>query len=175
MRDHIVFPSDPEFNEFLTEYQKESERASVVLAGAYLDHQLCRLLNATLVDESTDCSRLTKRGPLGSFSSRITACYAFGLITKEERDDLDQARDIRNKFSHELHGLSFGDVDIARACGTFKCNAEAFGRLGESLRHYPRDSRALFNLAAALLAYYLKRRVDNAERRPFAVPPLWPK
>jgi len=40
-------------------------------------------------------------GPLGTFSARIKASFALGLITQDQCADLDYLRKIRNAFAHQ--------------------------------------------------------------------------
>jgi len=44
--------------------------------------------------------------PLGTFSSRIKASYAFGLITEDQFKDLEYLRKIRNEFAHAWEHVS---------------------------------------------------------------------
>ena len=97
-----------DFDAFLVEFQSETDRAAAILAAAYVDDLLCKLLLASFVDNSETSTSLVKNEhPLGTFSSRISTSYAFGLITEDEHYDLDQLRVIRNRFAHKLIGLSF--------------------------------------------------------------------
>src|SRR2546422_4319839 len=117
VRDYLTFEgADEDFHAFLTEFQQETDRAAAALAGAYLDSLLEQLLLARFVDQTGYARRTVEFGPLGSFAARIAVCYAFGLITKSERADLDMVRDVRNRFAHELHGLNFDDDEIATWC-----------------------------------------------------------
>ena len=104
-----------DFRGFLEEFQGESDRAATVLGAAYLDAHLRQLITAFLVDDSTKVHSLLK-GTLASFRNRIGASYCMGLISQDEHDDLHTIREIRNKFAHRLHGLSFSDDRIQRLC-----------------------------------------------------------
>ncbi len=96
MRRHVRFSTDPELDEFLTEFQQETPRAAPGSARAFLDDKVKHLLLASTVDESKYCAALIDgfEAPLGTFSARIKGAFAIGLITEEERFDLDQIRDI---------------------------------------------------------------------------------
>ncbi len=168
---------DPEFNRFLDEFQGESDRAAAVLGAAYLDDLLKDLILKSWVDGSaTGKDLLKKNQPLGSFGPRISIAYAMGLITKTERQDLDRIRDTRNDFAHLGHGLSFTNTDIANRCSTFELVQERLSAEPNLKGEYDRaNPRARFNLAVALLAYYLTRRLANAHRFPPPEPPLWPR
>lgn len=44
--------------------------------------------------------------PLGTFSSRIKASFALGLISQEQYRDLEHLRKIRNEFAHDWRPIS---------------------------------------------------------------------
>ncbi|OOG87040.1 hypothetical protein B0E41_04845 [Hydrogenophaga sp. A37] len=51
--------------------------------------------------------------PLGTFSSRIKAAYAMGLITKDQFIDLERLRKIRNEFAHSWKPVNLSKQKIA--------------------------------------------------------------
>jgi hypothetical protein len=53
---------------------------------------------------------------LGTFSSRIEACYSLALIDKFEYQEIGLIRKIRNEFAHAKHGISFESVKIKGLC-----------------------------------------------------------
>lgn len=159
-------PDDKQFNEFLIEFQRESDRAAAVLAAAYLDDLLKQLLLASFVDDSKHCRGLVEpERALGSFSARISTCFAMGLITASERIDLDHLRWIRNRFAHKLHGLTFKDSAIAQRSQALGLILEIPGIGGLLQSRLRNDPRRLFDVAAALLGSYLRIRVVHAQRR----------
>jgi hypothetical protein len=176
VRDYLALSDDPRFNAFLSEFQGESDRAAAVLGAAYLDDQLKSILVASWVDESRRFADLLEPplGPLATFSSRILVACAVGLIAKDERSDLDLVCGIRNDFAHKLHGLSFEEPRIASKCQSFSVARERLAaepRLAEAYRDA--SARKLFDLAVALLAYYLTRRVAHVQRFLASQPALW--
>lgn len=107
----VVDLSQLDYGEFLTEFQHESDRAAAILGGVLLDEHLRVLLKSVLIDDE-ETLNLLERGensPLSSFSARIKGAYCMGLISKDVFDDLETIREIRNRFAHQLHGLSFED------------------------------------------------------------------
>lgn len=107
-----------DFNRFYEEFQNESDRACALLGAAFLDEQLRAILEAFCVDDRRAMIKLFEGGtaPLGTFSSRISAAYALGFLARTERRDLDLVRGIRNKFAHQLHGLTFESEEIKSQC-----------------------------------------------------------
>lgn len=107
-----------QWNEWLEEFQGESDRACAILGAAMLDEQLRSLLEAFLVDD-TKCMRELFEGasaPLSSFSGRILMAYAAGFIAPSELQDFTLIRKIRNEFAHNLHGVSFSTEAVANRC-----------------------------------------------------------
>jgi mannitol operon repressor len=54
--------------------------------------------------------------PLGTFSARIDASHALGLITDHEEHELHLIRKVRNEFAHSKHGTTFNDQKIGDLC-----------------------------------------------------------
>jgi hypothetical protein len=140
-----------DFDSFLAEFQRESDRAAAVLGAAYLDARLEALLRAKLVAVPKFVEELlTGQGGLASFSARISVCYAVGLISLNAAEDLHTIRRIRNDFAHKSHGVSFDTpsirnrVDSLRILGALKTSDGS----GVPL---PPEPRKRFNLAVALL------------------------
>lgn len=53
--------------------------------------------------------------PLGTFSARIKATHALGLIRDREHKDLELMRHIRNQFAHNMFA-TFSDAAISDRC-----------------------------------------------------------
>lgn len=105
-----------------TVLSKESDRGIAVLGPAYLDALLDDLLRAFfLVAKSTDRLFEGDRA-LGTFSSRIDAAHALGLIDDDTCRDLHLAREIRNDFAHAVDRHSLDAPVVRDRCRTFECN-----------------------------------------------------
>lgn len=82
---------------------KESERASVIIAGARLDVDLERLIKHVLqkhpggTDPLFDSDRA-----LGTFSAKIALSYRLGIVDGDFEHALQLVRKIRNDFAHQL-------------------------------------------------------------------------
>lgn len=107
------------FSEFLVEFQKESDRGAALVGAALLDARLERILRSHFI-EGKSSNELLDGGnaPLASFSSRIKCCHALGLITGDEKQDIDLIRAIRNAFAHQDHGLNFENAKIKGLCSS---------------------------------------------------------
>lgn len=105
-----------QWQEWMEEFQEESDRACAVLGPAFLDHHLKMLLGAFFVDAPEVKELFGNFKPLGSFAARIDVAFALGFLAPTERRDLNLIRKIRNDFSHHLHGLDFSTPSIADRC-----------------------------------------------------------
>jgi mannitol operon repressor len=112
--------------EFLREFQNETDRGTALVACAYLDDILCSMLTKFLVDDKKLVdAMLGHRGPLGTFSSRIDATYLLGLIRRDQFGDLNTIRKIRNEFAHSHGPRSFDFAPISEFCRSFQQIAAA--------------------------------------------------
>ena len=130
---HETHPHLKEFTVFLDKLKDESDRGMVLISTGYLEEQLKKILLAYFVNDPA-LVILVKGGsaPLGAFSARITTCYALGLISKPEHDDMHILRRIRNDFAHDIHA-SFKTQSIIDRCKLlqFKAHDYSSPELGE--------------------------------------------
>ncbi|MDN7419533.1 MltR family transcriptional regulator [Burkholderia dolosa] len=110
-----------DYMEFRRRLFAESDRGCALVAAAYLDDEITKLLRARMVDNKHNTDALLAQGrPIGAFSAKIRVAYAMGLIPDDVLHDINIIRDIRNKFAH-LHGpLSFDDPAIKDQCGALR-------------------------------------------------------
>lgn len=106
---------------------EESDRAMVVLAGAYLDALLEKLIRRKLIDHedpSFGFSRDERKvfadlhsanGPFSTFSARTTVACALRLIDPTAFRGLHFVRRIRNRFAHSVQ-VSFEDAQLKAWC-----------------------------------------------------------
>lgn len=89
------------------------ERGLILSLAAFAEDSLGELISAFMRPVGST-TRLVEgfNAPLGTFSSRIHAAYALGLVTKEQFSNLEHLRKIRNEFSHSWKPLSFKDTKI---------------------------------------------------------------
>lgn len=111
---HPFFDEVMEFRRALT---PETDRGCALMAAAYLDEQLGRLLRAAFVEDVKVLDALLESiGPLATFSSRIDLCYALGLLPPLVRRDVHLIRKIRNEFAHAASPLTFEHARMAARC-----------------------------------------------------------
>ena len=146
---------------FLSAFSEESPRAAAIVAGSYLDTLLVELLDAALIGNKKARANLlgddkSADKPLGTFSARIRAAHALGLISPNEYADLNTVRTIRNKFAHAQHGFSFDDSAVAGLCASLIF----VGAVQWSTEACFSSPRGRFELGVAVLAACVKSRLD---------------
>jgi mannitol operon repressor len=161
LQKEVEFDPMKDLQGFLQEFQNESSRAAVILGASFLDAQLRQILANFMIDPENAVDELLgdediHERPLSTFSARIKAAYCLGLISKNERDDLNLIRRIRNRFAHRLHDLTFDDKKIIGWCNSLK----APSMLPSALPTH----RERFVVSIALLLGSLRTRAGNAEQ-----------
>lgn len=123
---HQKYPHLQEFMKFLALLNEESDRGSVLISTGFIEQQLRDTLVAFMLDVPATATLLDGgNAPLGTFSSRISACYSLGLISGEEHHDLNQLRRIRNAFAHDIH-TSFDTASVKDRCANLKMKAHDY-------------------------------------------------
>ena len=140
-----------EFNEFLEDLNKESDRGAALVCGAMLDALLGKTISAFLI-EHKDMKKLLNglNAPLGTFSSRIIMAYSLGLISEEEYEECNRLRSVRNEFSHRVH-QHFTDQKVQDVCSNLRFAAQ-------NIPLHPNLPRAQFLTSATALILTLTNR-----------------
>lgn len=90
------------------------ERGLVLSLAAFAEDALGQLLAAFMRPTQASADLLTGfNAPLGTFSSRIKACAALGLINDDQFKDLEYLRKIRNEFAHSWEHVSLDQDKLA--------------------------------------------------------------
>jgi len=110
----------------LFDYGEASDRAVAIVGPAFLDTLLSEALVEFMVENRTEVNRLLQpEGPLGTYGSRVTACYCLGLIGKIVTADLRLVGKIRNRFAHDIRA-DFTDPKISQWCRALRWHKEFF-------------------------------------------------
>ena len=97
-----------DLNSLLESLWNLDDRGLVLALAAFAEDTLGMLLVAYLGDTKQAKDLIVNfSAPLGSFSTRIKAAFAIGLLHREQYDDLELLREIRNAFAHDWQGVSF--------------------------------------------------------------------
>ncbi|WP_003218103.1 MltR family transcriptional regulator [Pseudomonas fluorescens] len=124
------------------------ERGLVLSLAAFAEDALGSLLKAFMLPTATTAQLVDGfNAPLGNFSSRIKAAYSLGLVTKEQFDDLEQLRKIRNYFAHAWQPIGFDDQRIAGHIRSLR-----FSSFGEDFPESPKEKlrSSIYSLLVAL-------------------------
>lgn len=90
------------------------ERGLVLSLAAFSEDSLGKMLSRFLLDNKVSRELIEGfNAPLGTFSSRIKACFSLGLIDERQYKDLEILRKVRNKFSHSWESISLNDDVIS--------------------------------------------------------------
>lgn len=91
---------------FVNELQGETNRGLPLVGAALIDEKLLNTLESFFVEGKSSSKLLSApNAPLGTFSSRIDACYSLALIDKFEYQEIGIIRKIRNEFAHAKHAF----------------------------------------------------------------------
>lgn len=147
-----------QWKEFFDEFQSESERGAVLVGTAFLDEHLGQLLaNFMIADDANQVNELLT-GPLDRPFAKARTAYCLGLIGKDAFDDLKLIINIRNRFAHELQGLSFEDEQIMKWCGSLQLPAKSMPL------DWPLTAKSRFLIAVAILASWISLHALNTKR-----------
>ncbi len=160
-----MHPKDQQdFDEFIGELQRETDRGLALVGAALIDEKLQETLRAFFCDGSK-ADDLLEAGsaPLATFSARAQTCHALGLIDDDESFEIDLIRKVRNEFAHAKHGTSFKSSRIAGLCSTLR------SRLPDPGPYPTNDPRFRFTnaiLSVVIRLYYRPDYVSMERRQP---------
>ncbi|WP_157906398.1 MltR family transcriptional regulator [Sorangium cellulosum] len=107
----------------------ESDRGTVLVAGEACSELLASMLERLFI-EHPDVQELLggASGVLGTFSARTRVCFALGLISKDERDDLQTIREMRNDAAHFRDGnvFSFAHDRTCDRCRSLRAKSPSY-------------------------------------------------
>lgn len=144
---------------FVEKFLGENDRSAVIFSSSLLDDILSRILKAFFIEGKISKDLIYGGNvPLGTFSSRIKCAYALGLINKNEYNDLNKIRKLRNMFAHE-----WGDIDLEQEDTTQICRSMHYiSTASLPNEQLPRDC---FNTAIGLLFSRLSHRALEVTHR----------
>jgi DNA-binding MltR family transcriptional regulator len=153
-------PSPEEKDQVAQEVLTDGPRGAVMVAIAFLDDYLIKLIRRRFValTEDEQESLFAPDRPLGSFSSRIKVAYALGIYGRKTSHDLNILRDIRNVFAHGLRKMDFETPEVKELISSLHCikDIEKYDILS--------SREAFFEITAVLLSH-LSLKVSRREHR----------
>jgi DNA-binding MltR family transcriptional regulator len=134
-------PFSKEEEQAAKEVEIAHDRAAGIVAGAFVETRLRGALMRRLTGPGGDSSResvneiFRASGPLGPFSVKIRMGLLMNLYSEQAYKDLDNFKEIRNRFAHHLTISSFDDQSIKARCENFTV-VKSRCRLPEPGSHY---------------------------------------
>jgi hypothetical protein len=110
------------FFDIIAEVEGGSPRAVAVVAGAFVEEHLTKLMRWRLVKEPIKSGvdpqneMFRPGGPLGDFSNKLKLAYLMGLVSKDAYKELDAIRTIRNEFAHKVEINRWNVQRISALC-----------------------------------------------------------
>lgn len=146
--------------QLIDELANDSDRSKVIVGASIVDEMLERLLRKKLIYDKKihEDTFQSSNGFLGTFSSKIKACYLFGLISKELFSDIEIIRKIRNHFAHTITGCSFENNEINGLCENFSFVKKAFQTDWKA-----QPKAALFILEVAVIEVALVKKITRVD------------
>jgi hypothetical protein len=152
---------------FRREFRRESDRASVILAGAMIEKTLEMMIKAKLIpslnkkqDELFD----TPYAPLRNFKAMIELAYRIGLISSNLCRDLNIIRDIRNDFAHDIEGCSFKNRSVKQRIGELMKSSNIADRHSDSrAKFFPKGPRGDFEITISWILWNLSEELANTQ------------
>jgi DNA-binding MltR family transcriptional regulator len=99
----------------------------VLIGAAYLENVLGSWLENFLINDGGQGDTKVSTGllndpfgPLGTFAARCKMCYALGLYSRTEYENLTLVGAIRNRFAHSHEPLDFDHEEIKALCHKLK-------------------------------------------------------
>lgn len=158
-----MHPHLAEFLPFLDVLNSESSRGGVLVAAAFLENLLFKIIQAFLIEGKPQEQILSGfNAPIGSLSAKIALAAALGLISERERRECKLKRRIRNKFAHNVHP-SFDDNDIKDLSLELTFRAMPYGEVGI-------DAKGSFSSASVALIINLTNRPPYVPKARLSAP-----
>lgn len=148
----------------------QSERASAIVAATILDELLEQCLTRFLrEDKKLKEWVFDVYKPLSSLKAKTDLAYLLGILSSDERSDLDIIRKIRNDFAHQFDTITFASPNIGTLCGKLKSVIKTNPPPG--LQMSPLD---VFRVCTGILAYRLSALAVELPRVTSLYTPLKP-
>jgi hypothetical protein len=148
----------------MAEFEKESDRAAVILVASLFENALGMLLRHFLVAATTADDELLDgaNAPLSTFSARTSLSRRLGLISSKFARDLHLIRKIRNEFAHNVHGCNFESGGVRARVLELAKSSQLLERNVKLRGQFPAGPRSDFLLIASWMLYALNDRIERS-------------
>jgi hypothetical protein len=146
------------------EFEKESDRAAVILTASLFDHAITQLLRITFVPAPVSEDQLfdSPNAPLASFSAKINMAYRIGLISKQFCRDLHLIRAIRNNFAHNVSGCTFENASVRSRVLELAKSSGIIDRSPKIRAGFPNGPRGDFLMCSSWMLYSLNKDIEES-------------
>ena len=145
-----------EYQDFKTSLLTESDRGSVLMAAAFIEDKITKLLKTYMVHNQTIQKKIFEgNGALATFSSKIDISFLLGLIPKNIYNDLGVLRKLRNDFAHNAKPITFQTDYIIDRCNALQVLSKV------ALRN---DTKAYFLRSMTTILTCINMKMDSFER-----------
>jgi hypothetical protein len=166
-------PTKEEFAEIFSAITKDINTVNPIVAAilgvACVEYELEKLLRSRFSrkDDETWALLTSDIGPLGTFSSKITAGYAFKIYDKNVVEVLNSVRRIRNQFAHAKRLIKFDNElivnELRSACKFLKKSTR--DDLLEALKSKETMAKSVYiSLCLYLMTILLRKRNEVHSR-----------
>lgn len=140
-----VLVDQAEWSSFFDELSRESDRATAILAAAWIDRLLQLRLQELFAhgNSKARAQLFDANGPFATFGSKIAAAYCIGWLDADVHHDLGLIRRIRNAFAHQIHGLSMDSPEIRSLVDSFRVPQREVYDWGELRAFATRDGHGV--------------------------------
>jgi hypothetical protein len=155
------YPQEWEQN-FCQEFERETDRACVILSAAMLEQALDALLKAYLVPITGKDTLLDDvYSPISSFNAKIDLCHRIGLISAKFCRDLHLIRRIRNDFAHDVSGCNFNNNDVRSRVLEIRRSSHLIDRNPNFRKDFQPGIKGDFEMSVSWMLWYLWAYVQD--------------
>ncbi|WP_440491618.1 hypothetical protein, partial [Serratia nevei] len=107
------------FGEIKKEFSGSSDRGITVISASMIDLLMEDLLETFFVPFESKADRkniFSSNGPLSNISNKIEMAFSLGLLSVFDKKLLKTLISVRNKFAHQVGGISFKNDEVIQKC-----------------------------------------------------------
>lgn len=150
------------FNNFLKEFENESDRSVIIIAVSYIENYLEHILKKRFITHKLVDSLFEGYAPITTLSAKIDIAFSIGLISEEIHSELHLLRRIRNISAHDDTKVDFSNIKIKNLCSNL---SSAKGIRTSSKILFKRDNpklQFLFSISWCMIHLETqKERIDS--------------
>ena len=135
-----------DYQQLVKLYHKETPRAAAILAGSYIEYFLGKYLKSFMRKDVDEKNIFEGFGPFSTFAQRINTAYAFNLIAKQEKDDLNTIKEIRNYFAHHPKKMTFHNKEIKKLCDKLSLTKSVYDPIKKKKKTFSARELYLFTI-----------------------------